>query len=594
MQSSAVTLKPGQTLMKMLKWARRYWASYLAVSGIVIVSSLLPVGWAEGMRRLFEVTTSLSTDGLLTTGFWLAGLFVIEQIVTVIRAWLSQKLSNRTTLDLQHQVLGGLLAMKMKRFTGLHTGDKLQRINQSAVAAQDGINQRIPGLIHNGLSVLFLFAYLTVLSWELMAGALGVALLMPLLSNLFSKPIRKWNKLHNESQAVTNARLLDQLQGAEVVRSFGLRQAFGTSWKEDYDASRRNWLRGDLYRVITNRFVGLGFWLGEAYILGLGAWMANRGTLEIGAIAAFVLSYERLIFPLAYMVNLWASVQESVAHAGRVYEVFDPTESSASAKKRAKASEEKADFDGDIVMNEVTFNYQEQPALDRFSAVFRRGSMTAIVGPSGGGKSTLLKLILGLYEPDSGTIRCGETALSDDLLAQWRKRIAYVPQDAAVFDAAVMDNIRVGRLEADDSEVIDAARLANAHSFIDALPDKYETRIGERGQRLSGGERQRLALARAYIRKPDILLLDEPTSALDAINEKLMQEALQQMMKGRTVIVAAHRLSTVRDADCILFVENGKVLESGTHDELLRLGGRYASLIRSGEWANHSARRVIL
>jgi len=592
MESSAVTVKPGQTLMKMLKWARRYWASYLAVSAIVIVSSLLPVGWAEAMRRLLEVTTNLSTEGFISTGLWIAGLFVIEQTISIIRAWLSQKLSNRTTLDLQHQVLSGLLEMKLKRFTSLHTGDKLQRLSQSALAAQDGINQRIPGLIHNGLSVLFLFMYLTVLSWELMTGALIVALLMPLLSNLFGKPIRKWQTLHNQAQAITDARLLDQLQGAEVVRSFGLREKFNATWNDDYDKARRYWLRGDLYRVVTNRFVEWGFWLGEAYILGVGAWMVNRGTLEIGAIAAFVLSYERLIFPLAYMVNLWASVQESVAHAGRVYEIVDPNEAPSAATISTKTTEEAAAFEGDIILDEVSFYYKEQLALDGFSAVFRRGGMTAIVGPSGGGKSTLLKLLLGLYEPDSGTIRCGATKLTEHLLKPWRERIAYVPQDAAVFDATVMDNIRVGRLDAVDAEVIEAARLANAHPFIDALPYKYDTRIGERGQRLSGGERQRLALARAYVRKPDILLLDEPTSALDAINEQLMQDALQHIMRGRTVIVAAHRLSTVRNADCILFVENGKVMESGTHDELLRLGGRYASLIRSGEWANSSAGSV--
>ncbi len=581
--------------MRMLRWARRYWASYLAVSAIVIVSSLLPVGWAEAMRRLLEVTTSLSTEGFVTTGFWIAGLFVIELVVSVIRAWLSQKLSNRTTLDLQYQVLGGLLSMKLQRFASLHTGDKLQRLSQSALAAQDGINQRIPGLIHNGLSVLFLFLYLTVLSWELMAGALVVALLMPLLSNLFGRPIRRWQTRHNQAQAITDARLLDQLQGAEVVRSFGLRERFNATWKEDYDKARRYWLRGDLYRVVTNRFVEWGFWLGEAYILGVGAWMVNRGTLEIGAIAAFVLSYERLIFPLAYMVNLWASVQESVAYASRVFEVVDPLETSAASARSANANADAAaSFEGDIILNEVTFNYKEQLALDGFSAVIRRGGMTAIVGPSGGGKSTLLKLILGLYEPDSGTIRCGETHLTEQKLKQWRERIAYVPQDAAVFDASIMDNIRVGRLNADDEDIMEAARLANAHPFIDALPHRYDTRIGERGQRLSGGERQRLALARAYVRKPDILLLDEPTSALDAINEQLMQEALQQMMRGRTVIVAAHRLSTVRNADCILFVENGKVMESGTHDELVRLGGRYASLIRSGEWTHSSEGSVTI
>jgi ABC-type multidrug transport system fused ATPase/permease subunit len=591
-QSSVTTVKPGQTLLKMLRWARSYWVSYLTVSAIVIASSLLPVGWAEGMRRLFEVTTKLSTEGLISAGMWLAGLFVFEQIINLVKGWLTQKLSNRTTLDLQHQVLSGLLVMKLKRFTGLHTGDKLQRLSQSAVAAQDGINKRIPGLIQNGLSVLFLFTYLTVLSWELMAGALAVALLMPLLSNLFSKPIRKWQTLHNEAKAVADSRLLDQLQGAEVVRSFGLREPFNATWKDDFDRSRRYWLRGDLFRVFTNWSVGLGFWLGEAYILGMGAWMLHQGTLGIGAIAAFVFSYERLIFPLAYIVNSWASVQDAVAHAGRVYDVVDPTERTAALAALTRASAKDESFHGDIVMSEVTFNYKEQPALDGFSAVFRRGAMTAVVGPSGSGKSTLLKLVLGLYEPDSGTFLCGKTHLSEDQLENWRKHTAYVPQDATLFDATVMENIRVGRLDANDEEVMEAARLANAHPFIDELPDKYNTRIGERGQRLSGGERQRLALARAYIRKPDILLLDEPTSALDAINERLMQDALKHIMQGRTVIVAAHRLSTVRDADCILFVENGKVSESGTHEELIGLGGRYAALVRSGDWADHSERGV--
>lgn len=591
-KSTVFADQPWKTLLKMLRWARKYWSSYLAVSAIVLVSSLLPVGWAEAMRRLFEAASELSVDGLFATVIWFAGLFVIEQAVHIVKAWFTQRLSNRTTHDLQHQLLNGLLAMKLKRFTGMHTGDKLQRLNQSAVAAQEGINQRIPGLIHNGLAVLFLFIYLTALSWKLMAGALAIALLLPMLSNLFSKPIRKWQKLYNEAKANTDAHLLDQLQGAEVVRSFGLRKTFNAAWRGEFDEARRYWLRGDLFRVLTKWFVGLGYWLGEAYILGMGAWMVHQGTLEIGSIAAFLFSYERLLFPLAYMMNTWASVQDAVAHANRVYEVVDPTDRAAAAPGVTRGNEENAAFNGDIMLSNVTFTYKDQLVLDGVSAVLRRGAMTAIVGPSGGGKSTLLKLILGLYPPDSGRIQCGEIDLTGSLLNYWRKHMAYVPQDATLFDATVMENIRVGRLDADDEEVMEAARFANAHPFIDKLPDKYNTRIGERGQRLSGGERQRLALARAYIRKPDILVMDEPTSALDTVNERLMQDALKHIMQDRTVIISAHRLSTVREADCILFIEEGKVQECGTHDELIKLGGRYAALIRAGNEAEHSKRSV--
>jgi ABC-type multidrug transport system fused ATPase/permease subunit len=602
-------MKATATLLTLLRWARRYWLSYVAVSAIVIISALLPVGWAEALRRLFDAASQLSMDGLLAAGIWIGCLFVTELVTNLLQALLMTRLSNRTTLDLQREVLNGLFIMRLMRYAKWHTGDKLQRLNQSSAAAQEGVNQKIPELTKHVLSIVFLAIYLTVLSWELMLGSLVVALVMPMLGNLLGKPIHSWQQKTNEAQAETDGRLLDQLQGAEVVRSFGLRSLFNAGWRTHVERTRVRWLRTDMLRTGNNWAIFLGFWLGQVYIFLMGGWLVVSGQLAIGAIAAFTLSYERLFFPMAHIVNAWAAVQDAIAHAGRVFEMTNPLEHRRSDQKIRRRLElqlqetQQSDpiplpASGDIELRDIRFAYggdhrSENSTIQGFTATVRDGGMTAIVGPSGGGKSTILKLLLGLYESDSGTIMYGGIPLHADNWPAWRERVAYVPQDAALFDATAMDNIRIGRITATDDEVIEAARLANAHTFIEALPEGYHTRLGERGQRLSGGERQRLALARAYVRNPRILLLDEPTSALDGMNEQLMQEALHSIMQGRTVLVVAHRLSTVQHADCILYVENGKVIESGTHDQLMHLGGRYALLVRAGDWSQERERSVV-
>lgn len=568
----------------LLRWVRRYVPHYAALALITGAASLLPVGQAESLRRLFNAVYTGSVPLLWQAAGFYGVVFFGGLIVQIARTWLSQHLYNRSTLELQREVLRRMFRLDLRMLSRWHVGDHIQRIGDSATAAQDGVNRQIPALIERLLSVILLFVYLTVQSWQLMAGAAAVALLMPLVSNLLAKPIYREQTRANESQAEQDALLQDQMQGAEVVRSFQLRERFNVRWRGIVRRTFKHRLRGHLWTAASHISIFLGYWLGIAYIFIAGAWQFASGAIDIGVIAAFIISYEHLVRPLSHLTNIWAAVQNALAHAARVFEVADPT---ARGKETQAEERRMLPDEGDLVIDRVTFGYDPaSPVLREFELVVPRGKVTALVGPSGQGKSTLLKLIMGLHQPDSGAVLLGGVPIDGQTMEDWRRRTAYVPQDSGLFDATAADNIRAGLPHLTERDIAEAARLARADGFLDALPERYETRLGERGQRLSGGERQRLAIARAYARNPEFLLLDEPTSALDGDNERWMRETLRSLMAGRTVIVAAHRLSTVRDADRIVVIDEGRAAEAGTHDELLALGGRYAELVRAGTWAD--------
>ncbi|MBD2847469.1 ABC transporter ATP-binding protein [Paenibacillus sp. IB182496] len=564
-----------KTIVTLLKWGRPYWIHYILLGIIIFVAALMPVGQAEGIRKLIDAIINQSYNSIWISFALFASATLCSLLMDFLRKWLVQHLEIISLTDLQNKVLKQLIQSPLTHSETFHSGDKMERLFKSTESVVQGMNQKVPEIFQQVLTIIFLSVYLSYLSWEIFLGALIIGSISPLASNLFASKIRNFQHRVSESEAMQQKELQVQFQGFEVIRGYGMWETLNKKWLETLKRSRVNKIRLHLWQIISGLSVFLGFWLGHLYILAIGAWMVQRTAVEIGAIAAFLVSYERLIYPISHLLKAWINIQEVLVQAGRIFAMVDPTQN------RSEQHEHKGNTmfqNSQIQFENVTFGYDKaRPIIKRVSFSAEPGQITALIGSSGGGKSTILKLMLGLYKPDQGEIRIGGNS-SAHAGEQWLNDVAYVPQDCLLLHANVIDNIRVGMLDATLDEVIQAARLAGADEFIRSLPKQYHTMLGEKGAGLSGGERQRLALARAFLRNPRFLILDEPSSALDARNEQLFMEALNRVRDKCTILIATHRFSAVRYADIIFVVEDGVLIESGTAQALLKIKGRYAEM----------------
>jgi ATP-binding cassette subfamily B protein len=509
-------------------------------------------------------------------------LSVITSVIGVAQTWISNQVGQRVMHDLRAAVYAHLQRMSLAFFTHTRTGEVQSRIANDIGGVDSVVTSTATSIVQNVTTVVAVVAAMILLDWRLAAFSL---VLLP----FFVWLTRRVGEERRRIQSVRQSRLADMstlveeslsvsgiLLGKTMGRSPELVRRFSGESGELADLEVRARMAGR-WRMAS---VQMSFAIMPALVY-LFAGVSGRHVISIGTVIAFTTLQTRLLFPIQSLLSVGLEVQTSLALFGRIFEYLDlPVDIEERPSARALSG-----VRGDVRLDGVWFRYGKEGAwtLQDIAAEIPAGTSTALVGETGSGKTTLAYLVARLYEPERGTVSIDGVDIRDVTLGSLAATVGLVSQETYLFHASIRENLRFACPEATDEEIEEAARAAQIHGLISSLPEGYDTPVGERGYRFSGGEKQRMAIARTVLRNPPVLILDEATSALDNETERAVQQALDDLSRGRTTIAIAHRLSTIREADQILVLDSGRIVERGAHDELVALGGRYAALLSGAE-----------
>ena len=546
----------------------------------LLTATASTLGLSGAVRLLVDhLTDPKASAATVDPWFWLIGGVALALAASsALRYFFVTKLGERITADLRKAAYAHILTLDPTFFLKTRTGEVLSRLTTDIQIVESLLSTSISVALRNLLTLIGALILLVIVSPSMTGLVLGIFpfVLAPLF--LFGKRVRKLTMSTQDQFASAVGHAGETLDALETVQAFGREDAGAARFGEAVESSFQTSLRRMTARAImTALVIGLVFG-GVVVIFWLGVHAGLRGEMTWGALFQFAFLSVMAAGSVGALGETWGDVQKAAGAMERISELL-AAQPSIAAPPAPKALPVPAR--GEIEFDGVNFAYPGRPdalALSGFSLKVAPGERVALVGPSGSGKSTVFRLLLRFYDPQSGTIRLDGVDLRDADPAQVRARMALVSQDSPLFSGSASENIRFGRQDADPDAIRAVARAAQAETFLDALPQGFETPLGDRARSLSGGQRQRLAIARALIRETPILLLDEATSALDAENEQLVQRALETAMVGHTTLVIAHRLATVLKADRIVVMDGGKVVEQGTHAELAAKGGLYSRL----------------
>ena len=501
--------------------------------------------------------------------------FLIRGIFYYGQGYLVSYVGQRVIIDVRNVLFQKFQRLPMAYFDNHQTGEIMSYISNDVAVLQNALVERLIEMVTESSIFFGSLIMMVMLDWKLSILTLITVPLVGQAMNIFGKKVRAAGTVIQERMSDITALMQESLSSERVVKSFVREQYEIDRFHEMNELNFRAQMKDVQLSSLLTPTVDFLAALGVTVIIWFGGKQVIDGVITAGTLVAFLTYAVNLANPVKRLSRVYAAIQKAMAGAERVFAVLDLPEPVSDKPDAIPLPPVR----GRVVLDHVDFSYKEGvPALQDMTLTAEPGQMIAFVGPSGAGKSTVANLIPRFYDVTSGSITIDGVDVRDATLESLRTQIGIVPQETMLFSASVRENIRYGRLDATEEEIVAAAKDANAHDFIMALPEGYDTRIGERGMNLSGGQRQRIAIARAILKNPQVLILDEATSALDTESEKIVQAALDRLMVGRTCFVIAHRLSTIFDADRIYVIENGRIREQGTHAELLEKGGLYAGL----------------
>lgn len=518
-------------------------------------------------------------DRINTIGLYLIVVLSLQSVFSYFRIYLFVNYTENTLAGLRQAVYAHLITLPMSFFVQQRVGDLNSRMSADISQIQDTLTTTIAEFLRQFMLIIGGIIFLLFLSPKLTLMMLGIVPVVAIAAVIFGRFIRKTSKLVQEKIAESNTVIEETLQGIVNVKAFANEFFENVRYKKSTEEIVKNAIQGGKYRGFFASFIIFCLFGAIVAVIWYGINLASQGQLLISELFSFILYSAFVGVSFGGVAELYAQIQKAIGSVERVFEILDEKPELLeinTIQTNVKRIEGNVRFEG------VAFTYpsrKEIQVLHDITLTAKKGETIAVVGPSGSGKSTLIGLLLRFYDPEKGTLFIDDKDAKDYSLTALRNNMAIVPQDVLLFGGTIKENIAYGKPNATIAEIAEAARKANALEFIDTFPEKFETIVGERGIKLSGGQRQRIAIARAVLKDPSILILDEATSSLDSESERVVQEALDKLMVGRTSFVIAHRLSTIRKADKIVVIDKGAVRESGTHEELMQLdNGMYRSL----------------
>ncbi|CAC6072681.1 Lipid A export ATP-binding/permease protein MsbA [Staphylococcus aureus] len=545
--------------------------------GIPMLIPLLIKYAIDGVINNHALTTDEKVHHLtIAIGIVLFIFVIVRPPIEFIRQYLAQWTSNKILYDIRKKLYNHLQALSARFYANNQVGQVISRVINDVEQTKDFILTGLMNIWLDCITIIIALSIMFFLDVKLTLAALFIFPFYILTVYVFFGRLRKLTRERSQALAEVQGFLHERVQGISVVKSFAIED----NEAKNFDKKNTNFLTRALKHTRWNAYsfaaINTVTDIGPIIVIGVGAYLAISGSITVGTLAAFVGYLELLFGPLRRLVASFTTLTQSFASMDRVFQLIDEDYDI----KNGVGAQPIEIKQGRIDIDHVSFQYNdnEAPILKDINLSIEKGETVAFVGMSGGGKSTLINLIPRFYDVTSGQILIDGHNIKDFLTGSLRNQIGLVQQDNILFSDTVKENILLGRPTATDEEVVEAAKMANAHDFIMNLPQGYDTEVGERGVKLSGGQKQRLSIARIFLNNPPILILDEATSALDLESESIIQEALDVLSKDRTTLIVAHRLSTITHADKIVVIENGHIVETGTHRELIAKQGAYEHL----------------